>query len=277
MSCVRDEYPPCAPLTVEIDIEDRNFNNISDVPELEAIKPETPFGKLITHLYIRLEDPATGKAIEDLKIVPSAEGRTCNVAFNDSLPYGKYVVTAWGNTTDGMSFSDGYDQFRFETQNRDIFVCRDTVDYQPAAPIPAIRLKRTVGMLLAEVKGLPTYVKSAKITAYGLREYVDADLKYHGETDWAEQMRIEESGSYENMTLLPILLSPSVSEDATEVISRFYADENLLLAMPDIRVTLKRNSITRLRYEWKNDNIVNVYINVDGKWEQVTTLNVNEQ
>lgn len=277
-ACIRDEYPPCSALTVDIGIEDRNFSNISENPGVGIVGADASFADIISSLIVKLEDAETGETKETLCLEPGADdNQTCRAVFNDTLQYGKYVVTVWGNADVDFMQDKTDNIYRFEKQNRDVFVCMDTVEYQPGSQIPVINLRRAVGMLLTEVKGLPSYVTDVRVSVSGLSLDVDRNLRYSGKTEWTERFPSGTAGGGSDMALLPMLISPSVRQTESEVVCRFYSGENLFLVVPDVKVTVERNRITPIRYEWNEDNTVMVFAFIDGQWEKITGLDVDEQ
>lgn len=281
LSCLRDEYPPCLPLTVEIGVADRNFSNISDVEGVGVVSDKAPLKEIVKSMCMRLEDYSTGALIEQRTITTQGEEPAMQVAFNDSLPYGQYIVTVWGNPAkEPQIVADGTARYEFNPSGGsadDLFVCRDTITYTAGGKVPEILLRRTKGMLLVGTVNMPSYISSVRMIANGLRETVDDNLSYSGSMDWSGTLPVASADISAPTVYTPILLPPSVKAGATEIVSRYYSDGTLMQLVSGVKVNIERNKVTQLRYEWDDSQNVKIYINVDGEWEKVTSLDIIEQ
>lgn len=281
LSCLRDEYPPCRPLTVEVGVADRNFSNISDVEGIGVVPDTAPLKEIIKSMYMRLEDYSTGALIEQRTIATQGEEPFMQVAFNDSLSYGQYIVTVWGNPAkEPQIVGGGTTRYEFSPSDGsadDIFVCRDTITYTAGGEVPEILLRRTKGMLLVGTVNMPSYISTVRTSADGLSETVDENLSYSGSMDWSGSLPVSPADMSGQTVYTPILLPPSVKADATEIVSRYYSDGTLMQLVPGLKVNIERNKVTQLRYEWDDSQNVKIYINVDGEWEKVTSLDIVEQ
>lgn len=281
LSCLRDKHPQCGPLTVSLGIEDRNYSNINYFEDMNEASATVAFNKYVSKLYLRLEDYKTGAEIETRTIIPTGDSPTFSVTFNDSIPYGRYVVTAWGNILHEPTLnSAGESCYRFDPEDgneEDLFVVRDTVDYQPGTLNPEVMLRRVKGLLNIQTVNLPSYIRTAAVSATNVREEVTEDLDYSGSVTWRHTRSLSGTQPEGSIVYISVLIPPSTATDATEVITRYYADGSLIQLTPSAKVTINRNQITELKYEWNDDQNVTVYININGEWEKVVSLDVNEQ
>lgn len=282
LSCLRDDIPHCRSLTVEFGIEDLNFQNQDVAEGVRPNDPSTPFNKIVSRLNLHLQNYSTGATIDRRTIVPEGDNPTFEVAFNDSLPYGDYIVTVWANARESslVTSPDGSSLYQFARysgsgdNDEDLFLCRDTVSYTPGGESPKVMLRRAKGLLLIETSKLPTSINSSRISATNLRAEVNENLQYSGAMGWDSTLPLAPSGT---ITYTSALLPPSTATDATRLVTRYYDGEILRQITPEVNLTIERNKITRLKYEWDDNQSVTVYLLVDGEWERITSLDITEQ
>ena len=75
-ACVRDKIPICPPLTVYLEVEEKNYGNIDDLGGLVPFLPEDrAFREYIPTLHCELVDANTGQVVEKMELfdVPTDE------------------------------------------------------------------------------------------------------------------------------------------------------------------------------------------------------------
>ena len=108
--CIRDEYEPCPPLTIEVTVQDKNWSNIGEaVAEglAAAVSEDLPFRDYVQSLTYELRDLSTGEIVSSAAAYPvSHDGLSEILTFPESLPFGTYEINLWGNL-DPSSKSEG--------------------------------------------------------------------------------------------------------------------------------------------------------------------------
>lgn len=99
-SCIRDSIPPCPPLQVTLTVKDKNYFNIDDAVKLGLMERKAenlPFRDYVSTLYYIVHD-AEGKVVAEQKnTLVDNDDQTQLITLPESLPYGKYTLTVWGN------------------------------------------------------------------------------------------------------------------------------------------------------------------------------------
>ena len=106
--CIRDELEPCPPLRLSLEVADKNYVNSAAAARLgyEEERPEDlPFREYVSDLAYRMSDLETGRVVAE-RALSSVEGDagSVEVPLPADLPYGSYVLTAWGNLGDTAAF-----------------------------------------------------------------------------------------------------------------------------------------------------------------------------
>ena len=97
VSCIRDELPPCPPLSLHVGVADYNYSNAGSFAD-EPIKPEqAPLSTYVKSLAWRIVDVQTGRVVAEQPVLPASD-TACQATINlpADLPFGKYAVTVWG-------------------------------------------------------------------------------------------------------------------------------------------------------------------------------------
>lgn len=99
--CIRDELEPCPPLRLSLEVADKNYVNSAAAARLgyEEERPEDlPFREYVSDLAYRVSDLETGRVVAERALSPvEGDAGSVEVPLPADLPYGSYVLTAWGN------------------------------------------------------------------------------------------------------------------------------------------------------------------------------------
>ena len=106
--CIRDELEPCPPLRLSLEVADKNYVNSAAAARLgyEEERPEDlPFREYVSDLAYRVSDLETGRVVAERMLSPvEGDAGSVEVPLPADLPYGAYVLTAWGNLGDTAAF-----------------------------------------------------------------------------------------------------------------------------------------------------------------------------
>lgn len=279
-SCIRDQLDDCPPLRVEIDVKDKNYFNVDKVDMEEQLSDSLAFRQYVPTLFYMLRDAATGDVVEEQGVFPvDGDGKTVPVDFCPCLPHGKYILTVWGGLDDLSQLSPDHlslELHRDRQQGGDVYLVSDTLLYDAYNYDYRVELERTKGKLIVQAENLPGYYNLVDIDVSGIYGKVNSNFKYSGETDVYDKISIPLKPKVSTSTLL----APSVSENSSVLDVDFThstpSSNDMQLSPDDVRITMRRNMITVLRYVWdeQKKHFV-VYMLVDDNWEQVHGMEID--
>lgn len=276
-SCIRQELAPCPPMQIDVLVKDKNYFNATDVSDILELKDENlPFKDYVSTLYYMITEAGTDKIIrEQTTFEVQGDMKVYSILLPDDLPYGKYVVTVWGNLKTERPVGDDAtyeDMFSKDALNRDIYVTSDTLDYEVGKEHFQVDLERTRGKLLIQAENIPDYVDHSAKNISNVFQYVGRNLNYavagNVTTDTLWQKR--------NQMQTETLLCPSTSINDSKLQVRFEnTHTGQILTPEDIQVTISRNMLTVIRYVYQEQsNDFGIYMLVDDNWEKVHGMEV---
>lgn len=279
-SCIRDKLDDCPPLRVEIGVKDKNYFNVDKVDMEEQRSDSLAFRQYVPTLFYMLRDAATGDVVEEQGVFPvEGDGKTVPVDFCPCLPHGKYILTVWGGLDDLSQLSPDHlslELHRDRQQGGDVYLVSDTLLYDAYNYDYRVELERTKGKLIVQAEDMPGSYNLVYIDVDGLDGKVNSNFKYSGETDVYDKVSIPLKPKVSTSTLL----APSVSENSSVLDVDFThsnpSSNDMELSPDDVRITMRRNMITVLRYVWdeQKKHFV-VYMLVDDNWEQVHGMEID--
>lgn len=279
VSCIRDDLKPCPPLEVEIFVKDKNYFNIDNV-SLETRKSETlAFREYVPTLYYALRNEATGEIIEEEGVFNLTDNNPSHsITFCECLPFGKYVLTVWGGLTDNTSLRDQALTNILHTnqlEGNDVYLVHDTLVYDIENTHYNVAMERTTGKLLMQITNLPSTIRYADHSVDQIFERVNHEFTYSNPTI----VRKQDSWNAAPEILLSTILAPSTGDKSSNVHLNLYdeADQTTPALTPkDVKVTLKRNELTSLKYVYDDEKEdFNIYILNDDTWELIYNLDID--
>lgn len=279
-SCIRDQLDDCPPLRVEIGVKDKNYFNVDKVDMEEQRSDSLAFRQYVPTLFYMLRDAATGDVVEEQGVFPvEGDGKTVPVDFCPCLPHGKYILTVWGGLDDLSQLSPDHlslELHRDRQQGGDVYLVSDTLLYDAYNYDYRVELERTKGKLIVQAEDMPGSYNLVYIDVDGLDGKVNSNFKYSGETDVRDKVSIPLKPKVSTSTLL----APSVSENSSVLDVDFThsnpSSNDMELSPDDVRITMRRNMITVLRYVWdEQKKHFMVYMLVDDNWEQVHGMEID--
>lgn len=279
-SCIRDQLDDCPPLRVEIGVKDKNYFNVDKVDMEEQLSDSLAFRQYVPTLFYMLRDAATGDVVEEQGVFPvEGDGKTVPVDFCPCLPHGRYILTVWGGLDDLSQLSPDHlslELHRDRQQGGDVYLVSDTLLYDAYNYDYRVELERTKGKLIVQAEDMPGSYNLVYIDVDGLDGKVNSNFKYSGETDVYDKVSIPLKPNVSTSTLL----APSVKENGSVLDVDFThstpSSNDMELSPDDVRITMRRNMITVLRYVWDADkNGFTVYMLVNDNWEQVHGMEID--
>lgn len=276
-SCIRQELAPCPPMQIDVVVKDKNYFNVEDASGILERKDENlPFKDYVSTLYFMIKEAESGKVIQERTTFEVAgDEKKYSILLPEELPYGKYIVTVWGNLKTERPIGDDAayeDMLSEETLNRDIYVVSDTLDYEIGKENFELGLERTRGKLLIQAQNVPDYVDHSAKSISNVFQYVGRNLNYavagtvETDTLWQERNQIQTE----------TLLCPSTSIKNSKLQVRFENTKTGKILTPeDIQITMSRNMLTIVRYVYQEESDdFGIYVLIDDNWEEVHGMEV---
>ncbi len=273
-SCIRDEVPACPALQVTLQVRDKNYANIADVP-LEPRKDEDgAFRTFVPTLCYTLRSVPTGEVVDRTTgiVTLTDDTPTLRLSFCPCIPHGTYVLTVWGGLTDaGALAADRLSATLHPAadQGDDMYMATDTLVYDMQHNNQTVELRRVKGKLLVLVQNLPERFTCSEQTIGPVLGRVDAAFGY---TDAANvRMRYERSGAQDLLTTA--LTAPSAGDQISSLSLKLYDNnryENPETLINSLPVSMKRNELTAVNVVYGGQPGEHaIYLLVDGTWMPV--------
>lgn len=284
-SCIRDSIPPCPPLQVTLTVKDKNYFNIDDAVKLGLMERKAenlPFRDYVSTLYYIVHD-AEGKVVAEQKnALVDNDNQTQLITLPESLPYGKYTLTVWGNMKSDEPLGEDATTAEMEAVGaaaNDIYLASATFDYRYGNEEHLLAMERTKGDLLIKAEGIPDNIDFSTKDIQDIYNFVDNGFHYssltdiHTELDWQEirsEIKSETlmcpSPSYEGSTLSVMFIDKSAA--GSQGRAAYYPT----LEPQDINITMGRNEITILKYVYvdeggSGEGDFEIYLRVNDNWE----------
>lgn len=284
-SCIRDALQPCPPLSIRMDVADKNYSNIAEVAamSLDTIRNEhLPFRAYISTLYYALENCATGEVVVlQRQYCVSGEDTlaTCRNIPAD-LPFGRYVFTVWGNLPDKVSAADNFSPSELTLhpeaiEGVDVYLGSDTIDYDYDAAEFTVHLRRIKGKLLIQAYNLPPEISWSDKTISHISTHVTNTFEYGG----TGSVHTEYEWGMEPTVLTDTYLAPTVEGMQSSIVLNLYdcAERLQPVLTPEV-VSIKscRNEICVVRYDYvREKDDFNIFVFVNDAWEQVHGMDLH--
>lgn len=284
-SCIRDSIPPCPPLQVTLTVKDKNYFNIDDAVKLGLMERKAenlPFRDYVSTLYFIVHD-AEGKVVAEQKnTLVDNDDQTQLITLPESLPYGKYTLTVWGNMKSDEPLGEDATTAEMEAVGaaaNDIYLASATFDYRYGNEEHLLAMERTKGDLLIKAEGIPDNIDFSTKDIQDIYNFVDNGFQYstltdiHTELDWQEirsEIKSETlmcpSPSYEGSTLSVMFIDKSAAG------TQGRATYHPTLEPQDVNITMGRNEITILKYVYvdeggSGEGDFEIYLRVNDNWE----------
>ena len=284
-SCIRDSIPPCPPLQVTLTVKDKNYFNIDDAVKLGLMERKAenlPFRDYVSTLYYIVHD-GEGKVVAEQKnTLVDNDDQTQLITLPESLPYGKYTLTVWGNMKSDEPLGEDATTAEMEAVGaaaNDIYLASATFDYRYGNEKHTLAMERTKGNLLIKAEGIPDNIDFSTKDIQDIYNFVDNGFQYstltdiHTELDWQDirsEIKSETlmcpSPSYEGSTLSVMFIDKSAA--GSQGRAAYYPT----LEPQDINITMGRNEITILKYVYvdeggSGEGDFEIYLRVNDNWE----------
>mgnify|MGYP003094455692 FL=1 len=303
-SCIRDEILSCPPLSVRVEVTDKNYFNVHETALEEPVDENLPFAGYISSLRYTLKNIATGDVVErkDVRNFTSGE-KLFRIDFCDTLPHGTYVLTVFadGRTEKPLMFDEtkyqisvSYDLYITEkplmfdetgenlklhpdsSEGGDTYLTTDTLVYDAWSYDYAVGLERVKGKLLVLMENLPSDCAVADHSVKGLYDHVTPSFIYKGQSAVMKSLSVSEQDHAS--VLSGTLLSPSAG--GGESVFSLSLKDNAGSVLPGphdsaVKVSIRRNELTLLRYSYGSGGKLVISLYVNDHWEVVHGMEID--
>lgn len=281
-ACIRDNIQPCPPLSVKIDIEDKNYTNIDIIEQKTGLEQRVDenlnFRSYIQKLFYALYNLETGEIvlIRHLHEV-TGDAAQATVYLPEDLPFGRYGLMVWGNinSEEGI-LADGrygtYDLHTGSVEGFDVYMGADELLYDEHHYEYVVWLKRLKGKLIIQAENFPENISWSKKKVTNVMGNVD----YHMDYSEPEQVITYRAWGRTSNYVSDTWISPSATDDGSKVEAWLYDDPDLespVINLQTVTTTIRRNEITVLRYVYnETTGTTNVYVLMDDGWDEIINL-----
>ena len=234
---------------------------------------------------------AEGNVVAEQKnILVDNDSQTQLITLPESLPYGKYTVTVWGNMKSDEPLGEDATTAEMEAVGaaaNDVYLASATFDYRYGSEEHSLAMERTKGNLLIKAEGIPDNIDFSTKDIQDIFNFVDNGFHYssltdiHTELDWQEirsEIKSETlmcpSPSYEGSTLSVTFIDKSAA--GTQGRATYYPT----LEPQDVNITMGRNEITILKYVYvdeggSGEGDFEIYLRVNDNWELLHNMELD--
>lgn len=263
-SCVKEDLSECPPqFTVKVFVEDKEYINISDIPELNQVDKDQPFSTFVSTIYYSLVNTMTGDITNVSSIIPvTGDAIFYTILFNN-IPDGKYELTVWGNVTPNIPFGSLHTNGMELT---DVYVASSPIQFTSGSQTIDVNLKRAKGKLALICENFPSSVTQVEQKISSLYESVDSLFNYSG------KIIVDKKGSFQ--PIIQTFLAPTVIGENPKL-NLSFKDGSTLVSVPEISLSVYRNKISPVKVTY-NDiaGLWEISVNIDGKWSLVHALDI---
>lgn len=292
-SCIRNDLEPCPPLSIKLNIVDKNYFNAEQVVQTLLkedgldlsgellVDEKQPFRHYIQRLYYTLYNRDTQQLITTRRL-HDVQGEAEMATVYDipaDLPYGNYALVVWGNidSDEGIMGNGGsYDLHQDNVEGYDVYHGLLTFTYDEYHADFVCNLERVKGNLLILAENLPADVNWSRKAVTGVSGNVGYGLDYaEGDDETVVTEREWPAGTADVHSQTDI--APTVATKST-VYVRFYDDpdrQHVVAEPKAVDVEMDRNKITAIRYVYDPaTGQFHIYLMVDDSWKVVHDMGI---
>ena len=268
-SCIKEDLEECpAQFTVKVFIEDKQYINISEIPQLSRKDETLPFRDFVGTIHYSLHNLLTGEVADSSSFTPVIDdAQFYTIAFND-IPDGRYELTIWGNVTQD---TDPRILHANGSEQTDLYMATSTLDFTSGFQTTDVMMKRAKADLLLVCNNFPSDFTHVEEKVSSVYQSVDPHFVYAGNT-----------GVVKTASLLPVnqfFLAPTVTGTNSKVNLRFFnpnnTDKNSAIEFPEFNVTLSRNKISVISVDYSPETTSwEIWTFINGEWTLIHHLDI---
>lgn len=285
-SCIKDDdLQPCPSLQIDLSVRDKNYFNVDKVYAEARLSEDLPFKNYVPTLYYRLTriDEGKNEVVHEVELhTIKSDEKTLHIDFPSDLPYGTYVLNAWGGLNDMDQLSADRQTLSLhpnQSEGLDVYATNDTIDFNAYNNLYQAEMERVKGKIVIEVHNLPQkiFTPSADgkpacrtlLTFDDLSAQSTAAFRYDGKLSVAKDSEC----TLDSMVVSKMIAAPSALPAGSPFNLKIYneASEHPTPIMPPmVRLTMRRNQLSAVRYVYDPCcSCFDIYVLINDNWELV--------
>lgn len=273
-SCIKEKDCPVEPV-LYVGIQDKNYDNVADIPLAMAIDEELPFKNYVNTLNIEYLYANSSMQNPIKRLVSLTDDAKLYTLPAEQLMEGRHELTIIGNQPI-LSITPNVYPIELHPNNAeytDIYIGRDTIKF-PIISSKTIMLSRTKGKLIILCSGFPENVARVDIRVTNLYNGLNNNMTYTGNAQITKSFILP--SPVQDVSQFDVLLAPTVENVGSETFFTLY-DENgdVISIFSNININIKRNQVSVINVLYNPDTEEwEIYITADGVWVRVHNIDI---
>lgn len=257
-----------------IEIKDKNYFNTKEIPGIALRDENLPFKQYVSNLSYHLHDLNSDKVVsKNPELMGESVQQSILLAF-PGVSDGAYKLSLFGNTDHPSELRNERSVYQLhpsKQESSDIYIATADLDFFPEFSPKHVQLQRAKGHLTILMEGLPDSVGMIGMQIGPVYNETDQDLNYNAETEVEKTF----TGLQYPSTRLFANIAPSPTGKSSVLRLALYktaGDIEPFAYLPEIKVNMKRNTITALQIDYKPEGGVEIWIYTEGGWIKLHDL-----
>lgn len=277
-SCLKEHGRDKCPsnYSVVIEIKDKNYSNIADIPGMTPQDEHLPFSQYISNLSYHLTNLNSGQVTIKAPAQVTELTQESISLFFQNLEDGNYSLRVFGNTDRAPELRDGLSVYQLhpaKQESTDIYIAEANLNFSPEAATQHVQLQRAKGYLSIQFEGLPDTVGMIGLRMGPVYGEIDQHLNYNTETEIEKKFT---NLQYPSTTLTLHGAPTPTGKNSTLRLAlyRTAQDTEPFAYLPDIALNMARNKITALQIDYKPEGGIEIWIYTEGGWIKLHELDL---
>ena len=268
-SCIKEDLEKCpVQFTVKVFVEDKQYINIDEAPQLGRKNENQPFREFVGTLYYILKNRATGEITLASSFTPVLDNVFFYTIVLNDIPEGMYDLTVWGNVTQEAMSGILHQN---HTELADLYLGSAQVEINKPVDETQLNLKRAKGNLVLLCNNFPSNITQMEENVSAISQMIDPQFVYTGSDVVSKSIPIQPVNQF--------FLAPTASGKTSKVNLHFYNPNDSAdagnLRLPEINMTVLRNKVSLISVDYKKETQSwEIWTSIDGKWTLIHKLGI---
>lgn len=271
LGCMKQGQGDCPPeYSVILSIKDKNYSNAASIPGLALRDEQLSFRQYVSNFSYRLVKLSTGITVDSITNYNIQHNNTIHTIDFSSQTPGRYVFSLFGNVGPLPENKNGILTYHLHAagqEGEDVYFLHDTLDFGSESSQLTLPLTRTKGALFVQIENVPDSVVKIDETVLNIYRDMDENSVYSSPGVVAKSF----TGNFSPEASLFTLLAPTMNGQQSILRLGFYSNTSSLpfMFIPDVLMTIKRNEILALKFSFKPEGGVEVWMSANGTWTKL--------
>lgn len=270
-SCINEDLDDCpVPANINIVVEDKNYDNASDIEDYIPVDENLPMQEYVNPLSALKQKSGANDEASLLAMKPEEKMHTIpSEAFSD----GNYNFIVAGNYTLGVAGENLIALHPEESEGVDIYLGHDAFTI-PLSADRTIMLNRAKGKLLMLFTDFPESIDHVDVSASNIYSTINLSEQYSGNTIARKSFT---PGQPDTDDYYGFMLAPTIQDGTSPVLLEMRgADGSLISTISNINLVITRNHLTVLHARYiPDEDKWEVSLFFDGEWKVVHNLTIS--